>query len=79
MALDIWLASESPGPRTGSISSVFPFLCCKFWFLLLLLTLCHIRWLPEWRQPQGLEGYRAAPVEDLAMAKKRELFLLPSV
>lgn len=46
---EVGSASESPGSRTGSIRTVFPFLGLKSWLLSHSHSFCHFRWLLEWR------------------------------
>lgn len=73
-SLAIWkkgvgLSSESFGSRTGSIRTVFPFLCLKSWVLWCSCILCHFRWPLEWRWPLVAPELQDSPWGRLSNAK----------
>ena len=76
---EVGLASESSGSRTGSVMTVFPFLCLKSW----LLWYNHSFSVTSDDSLNGadhrqLQSYRTVPGEGLTRPKEGELFLSPS-
>ena len=65
----VGLSSESFGSRTGSIRTVFPFLCLKSWVLWCSCILCHFRWPLEWRWPLVAPELQDSPWGRLSNAK----------